>query len=68
LAVGCKDGTIYFCSIDIKKIIKGREDIIEPILDISWNPGEDILAVVYASGKMRLYAQDNTTPSIKFES
>jgi uncharacterized protein with WD repeat len=53
--VGCKDGTLYFCNIDSKKTIKAKEEIIEPILELTWNPGEDILAVVYENGSMRLY-------------
>ena len=58
-AVGCQDGTVLFCDIETKKCIKAKDETIEAITEISWNPGEDILAIVYASGNMRLYSMDN---------
>ena len=64
---GCMEGTIYFGNSANKQVIKAKEDEIDAICDLAWNPGEDILIVVHASGKMRLYTKDATTPSIKFE-
>mmetsp|Transcript_14494 Transcript_14494/g.14108 ORF Transcript_14494/g.14108 Transcript_14494/m.14108 type:complete len:125 (-) Transcript_14494:70-444(-) len=67
LAVGCQDGTLAIINRQTKVLVKGNEPDEDPIVDLAWNPGEDLIVVVHASGKMRLYTVKGGTPYIKFE-
>lgn len=56
--MGCKDGTIYFCNLDTKKTLKTKEESIIEVVDLQWNPGEDLVLAVFANGVVKLFGLD----------
>ena len=56
------EGALYFCNIDhspnTKKFIATKDSVNDPIVDLRWNPGEDLIIAVFKTGVMKMYAID----------
>lgn len=67
LALGCKEGNIFFYDMDTNKRQDVNKSCGEDVLDLAWNPGENLLLALFENGRMCLFSVDSMSLAMIFE-
>jgi len=68
-ACACEEGIFILNDINTKEIKKvfADESLSEMITDLEWNPGEDILALTFLKGNIKLFSMSTNEIQMTFE-
>lgn len=69
LLVGRQNGYLYLYNIEkrTKEITYDAMSNSNGVVELMWNPGEDVFLALFKDGTLRLYAQDEKSHKMEFE-
>jgi WD40 repeat protein len=67
LALGCLEGHIFFYDMDTKQKSEVNKSCGENVVDLAWNPGDNLLIALFENGRMCMFSVESLTLAIIFE-
>lgn len=74
ILVGTEKGQIYLYNLEKKQIEMQYvgittlgQDAVSTVVDLLWNPGEDVFLALFSLGTLRLYGQTEKNHKMQFE-